>query len=89
MPGNGGSKAQGRSIAAEADRMAARLQSPVALRFYVVHFAGQLSAFDAGILRAQAAFVERCLTWLARDGAAHTVFVVGHSMGAHDMTAHS
>jgi hypothetical protein len=83
VPGNGGSKAQGRSIAAEAARQAARARAVMRLAFYVVHLDGQLSAMDASILQAQAAYVQTCVSWMAsRSPSPTSLFLVGHSMGA-------
>jgi hypothetical protein len=73
-----------RSIASEAARQATRYvkgekQAPN-LAFYTANLVEGLSAFDAGILSHQAAFVAKCLDWLTNHQS--FIFVIGHSMGA-------
>lgn len=80
VPGNGGSKAQGRSIAAEAARQVARTHS-AGLIFYLVHWRGELSALDTSILRGHAEYVQTCIQWVASETRMKSLFVVGHSMG--------
>jgi pimeloyl-ACP methyl ester carboxylesterase len=80
LPGNAGSRSQGRSIASELARIARRSNSPVALTIHVVDFSEELSALDARTVARQASFVAEVMQFLHRPG--KPLFVIAHSMGA-------
>lgn len=82
LPGNGGSKAQGRSVASEAARQAARTYASVRLAFFVAHFQGELSALDASTVERQAQYAMRCMFWMHDALQARLILLIGHSMGA-------
>jgi pimeloyl-ACP methyl ester carboxylesterase len=85
LPGNRGSKGQGRSVASETLRRAARGVAKgraAALHFYVVDFGEEWSALDAGVLGAQAAFAARAMAWLMEAHGTEQLVIVAHSMGA-------